>query len=163
MKLNQALTKLRNLKSKISRIEICIDESAVFYEDETPDYSYEDELVKRNALVTEIRDLKTSIQKTNASTTVIFNGESKTITELILINADLRSEMAFINRQLQHSTDGNDFYSRRGGPRTKETVKKVLANGCDKSSFQNVLNSLESTKENLEEVLGNANSSTDLV
>lgn len=163
MKLNQALTRLRNLRSKVSRVETCIEECAVHYEDEVPPYVYSEELVKRNNLLSDIRDLKSRIQVTNATTTVNFGGAEKTLAELILINADIRSEMAFLSKQLQHSTEASDIWSRRSGGRSKESVKKVYAEGFDKVKFQKMLNDLESKKENLEEVLGQANASTDLV
>jgi len=160
MILGQALTQLKNLKSKAARTEVYINASAVYYEDATPDYDYEQELINRANLNEEILKLKTRIQLTNAKTMVTHKGQSITLAELILRNAALRTEMAFVARQMSHTADEE---SRWGGGRKKDELKKVLAKGCDKQVFKKRIDELEREKEELEACLAWANSSTTLV
>jgi len=42
MFLSQALTKVKNLKSKLARVDKVIDECTVHYEDAKPEYIYAD-------------------------------------------------------------------------------------------------------------------------
>jgi hypothetical protein len=158
MYLNEALTKLKNLKSKAARIDTYINASAVFYEDTTPEYVYADELVNRATLLKDILDLKTRIQTTNVMTLTYYKGNQHTLAELILINASLRAEMGFYTNQGNHSTAAD-----RWNKRTKDDIKQVLAPGCDKVAFRKKIESLELDKEELEGILAKANASTQLV
>lgn len=160
MLLGQALTQLKNLKSKAARTEAYINASAVFYEDSTPDYDYSAEMANRAALNDEILKLKTRIQITNANTNVTIKGVTITLAELILRNAALRAEMAFVARQMAHTADEE---SRWSGGRKKDELKKVLAKGCDKQSFKKLLDEMEKDKEDIEAVLAGANATTTLV
>lgn len=160
MLLSQGLTQLKNLKSKAARTETYINSSAVYYEDTVPEYDYEQELVNRANLNDEILNLKTRIQITNATTIVNFGVKRITLAELILRNAALRTEMAFVAAQMRHTADETDRWS---GGRKKDELKKVLAKGCEKQSLKHMLDQLEKDKENLEAVLANANATTTLV
>lgn len=157
MFLNEALTKLKNLKSKATRIESYINNSAVHYEDQTPEFIYADELKNREAVQREIVELKSRIQKTNALTDVTYKGKTISLTELILTNASIRAEMAFLAQQSRWDANGNRYSGR-----TKDDVKQVLATGCDKVAFRKSLETLEKEKEELESVMANANASTKL-
>ena len=160
MFINEALTKLKNLKSKATRTEKYINESAVHYEDQTPEYDYETEMVSRLSLQEEIVKLKAAIQRTNATTMVSFNGQQLSVAELILRNAQLRTELAFLAKQMEHSVSET---SRYGSGRTKDDIKKVFAKGCDKAYFKKEIDRVERAKEDLEAVLASANSSTPLI
>lgn len=159
MFVNEALTKLKNLKSKAARTEKYINESATHYEDQTPEYDYETEVLSRRSLQEEIVTLKASIQRTNALTLVKFNGQDMSLAELILRNAQLRTELAFLSKQMEHSTTETGHFVRG---RTKEDIKKVFAKGCDKSLFKKEIDRVEKLKEELEAVMAGANSSTPL-
>ncbi len=160
MFINEALTKLKNLKSKATRTEKYINESAVYYEDQTPEYDYETEMVARLGLQEEIVVLKTQIQRTNALTKVVYQGQEMSLAELILRNAQFRTELAFLAKQLEHSVSETGLYS---SGRTKDDIKKVFAKGCDKSFFKKEIDRVERAKEELEAVLAAANSSTLLI
>lgn len=159
MYLNEALTKLKNLKSKVARVETYIEASAVYYEDQVPEYDYETELVHRANLNDDILELKTRIQITNATTSVALGSENMTLAKLILMNAQLRAEMSFVTKQMAHSAGADSLY--RG--RTKDDLKKVLAKGCDKQELKRRLDLLEQDKEELERVMASTNASTTLV
>jgi hypothetical protein len=156
--LNEALAKLKNLKSKAARTEKLINECAVHFIDETPEFSYEDEMRVRSKLQLEILDLKSKIQQTNATTMVHFDGRDITLSELVLINANLRIEMAFLNVQSQHTASETNRYSSR----TKDDVKKVLAQGCDKAAFRRKIEALEVKKQEVESIMAAANAATQL-
>jgi hypothetical protein len=161
MKLAEALQKLKTLKSKVTRVETYIDSSVMGYEDETLEYVYADEVKARVDLENEIMALKTNIALTNANTAVPFMGSTFSLAGLILLNARLRTEIAFYQKQLKHSL--TDTTSYRHVERTKDHVKKVFAAGYDKKTIRVAIDSLEQQKEELDSVIANANQSTDLV
>lgn len=160
MYLGQALTKLKNLKSKASRTAKYIDESAVHYEDQIPEYDYESEVIALRNLNESILKLKTAIQLTNATTKVSFRGSELSLAELILRNAQLRTDLAFAAEQMKHSISETGRYM---SSRTKDEIKKVFAKGCDKTMFKAEIDRLEREKEELEAVLAEANASTPLI
>lgn len=160
MFLSEALTKLKNLKSKASRVEKYINESAVYYADEIPQYDYEEEMLTRVQLNHEILELKAAIQKTNVNSLVELDGKQVPLSVVILLNAQIRAELAFIAKQMEHSTSE---VSRWGGERTKDHVAKKFAKGCDKASFKRQLDALEKRKEEIEKVMAAANASTPLI
>ena len=159
MFINEALTKLKNLKSKATRTEIYINECAVYYEDDHPEHVYSEEMLIRNSINEEIIKLKANIQNTNAVTLVNYKNQTITLSELILRNAQLRIEMAFVTHQMTHSNNERNPYASR----TKDNIKKVLALGCDKAIFKKQLDELEKEKEEIERVMALVNSSTSLV
>lgn len=161
MNLSQALTKVRNLKSKLSRTEKLILAGAVHYEDRNPECFYLDELDVRAKLIKELRSLRTRIQKTNVQTKVVWGKEEVTLAELILINADIRSHMAFLNSQLELSTEEDAGW--RSKPRTKDDVVKVFADGFSKEELREELSVYEVLKENMDSLMASVNNSTELV
>lgn len=161
MKLAEALQKLKTLKSKVTRVETYIDSSVVGYEDETPEYVYADEVQTRVALENEILQLKTKIVLTNAHTPVPFMGSITSLAGLLLVNARLRTEIAFYQKQLKCTlTDTTSYHHVE---RTKDHVKKVFAAGYDKKILRANIDSLEKQKEELDGIIANTNQSTDLV
>jgi len=158
MKLSTALNKIKNLKSKIAQVHTYINESAVHYEDAEPPYIYEDEVARRIALIQDLRDLKVRIQLTNAKTMVTFDGHDLSLTELIMINADTRSEMAFAKEQMAHSLEGSRFETR-----TAESVKKMYAIEHHKEKCREWLEKLEIQKEKIDEAIADINAKTDLI
>lgn len=159
MYLSEALTKLKNLKSKAARVEGYINACAVHYEDDKPEHNYLDECKVREELNAQILELKTRIQLTNAQTSVSYRGDRMTLSQLILTNAALRAEMAFVAKQMGHTATSENIYSSR----SKDDIKKVLAEGCSKPFFKAQLDALEAEKEELERVMAAANASTTLV
>lgn len=158
MKLATALTKLKNLKSKVARAEAYINACVVQYEDKPSEYNYQEEVQTRTNLENEIMQLKTNIQLTNATTTATFNGANVSLAGLILLNARLRTELSFWNKMLKHTTETGSLYSER----TKDHITKVYAEGFDKKVVRQTIDTLEKQKEMLESVLANANLTTDL-
>jgi hypothetical protein len=161
MYLSQALTKVRNLKSKLSRVDKIIDQITVQYEDAKPEYEYSKEIATRNKLVEEIRKVKADIQRTNATTRVVWLKEDISLTELILINADLRSDMAFVQKLLDTPLEEE----RRWGAssRSKDDIKKVYAAGYSKMELREQLDTLEKLKESMDGLMAQINNSTVLV
>lgn len=161
MYINEALTRLKNLKSKIARVEGYIENSAVYYEDVKPDHVYKEELFNRAQLNSDILKLKTAIQITNANTKVKYKNEWITLAELILRNAQLRSELSFVAKQMKHTTasERSSIFDKR----TKDDVKKLLAEGVDKQMFKAAIDELEHAKEDIEAVMAHANASTTLL
>lgn len=157
MKLTTALTKLKNLKSQLARTEGYIATSVVHFEDEQPEHNYASETETRTKLVNEIMDLKKRIALSNCTTSVDFGTRKVTINELILLNAQLRSELAYWTKMQSHSTQLNIYEAR-----TKEQVKKVFAEGFSKAEVKSKINQLEKSKEQVESILAQANMETDL-
>lgn len=158
MYLNEALTKLKNLKSKASRVEGYIEASAVFYEDQEPEHNYEQEVLNREHLNREILELKTRVQLTNATTNVQYRGVQMTLSQLILENAALRAEMAFVTKQMAHSAFTESYHGRK-----KDDIKKIVAPGCNKQALKIRLDLLEQEKESIEQVMAHANADNELV
>ena len=161
MKLSEALTKLKNLKSQLSRVEGYVNSSVIHFVDEQPEYSYAEESKVRSQLVNAILDLKTQIQVTNTNTKADFQGSSVTLAHLILLNSQLRSEMAFLSKLLGNKVEYEGGYL--SGGRTKETIKKVFAEGFDKKHIRKSIETLEKAKEELESLLAHLNLKTDLI
>ena len=160
MFISQALTKVKNLKSKLARADKIIEGCAVHYEDVAPEYSYGLEMVSRIKLINEITDIKTQIQLTNTVTLVVWLGQTITLAKLILVNADLRSELAFIQKQLDIQLEASDGW--RQTTRSKDDIKKVYADGYDKNSLRNELENLENLKEKIDGLMNSVNASTTL-
>lgn len=158
MKLTAALSKLKNLKSQLARVEGYISESVVFFEDDVPEYDYQKETEARTKMVNDVLDLKTRISLTNCVTKVEFAGKQVTIHELVLLNAQLRSELAYWTKMQVHNTNVSAYEAR-----TKDTVKKRFAAGFSKMDVKAKLNQLEKSKEQVEAVMAQANMETDLV
>lgn len=161
MYLSEALTKLKNLKSKAKRVESYIEGSAVYYEDQPPEYVYLEEIKSRAKIQEEILTLKVNIQRTNTNTWVKFGGKTITLTELILLNTECRTELAFLAKQTVHALNSDSRYGASN--RTKDEIKKVFAPGCDKSTFKKAIDSLEQSKEGIEAIMASTNASTPLI
>jgi hypothetical protein len=159
IKLSTALAKLKKLKSQIARTNKYVEESVVHFEGEEPPYEYEAEIECRRKLLSELRSLKARITATNVVTKVNFsdNAPAVSLNELILLNAELRSEMAYWTEMLKQRVDP-PF-----GGRTTNDIKKVFAKGFNKAEIKAKLNQLEKSKEQVEQVLNKANAETDLV
>ncbi len=158
--ISEALNKLKNLKSRIARVEKYIDQSVLFYEDERPEYDYNTELQVRFELINSVRELKAQIQRTNAVTMVDHKGASLSLAELILVNADLRSELAFQQKQLDLSTSDEGRYY---GKRTRDDIKKKFAEGYNKNKLRETISQLETSKEEVESLINSTNLKTKLV
>ena len=158
MYLNEALTKLKNLKSKVARVEGYIDASAVYYEDQAPEHDYSTELQNRATLNRDILHMKTLVQLTNASTQVTLKGLEMSLSQLILENAQLRAEMAFVTKQMAHTATTESYHGRK-----KDDIKKLLDPAVDKKLLKARLDTLEQEKEELERVMAQANANTKLV
>ena len=157
MKLASALAKLKSLKNQLIRTESYITESMSYAADSTPLYNYKTEVETRGRLVNEIMDLKSLIAATNNTTKVNFNDQTLILNELILLNAQLRSELAYWAKiQKAIRVDTNPF-------RTTDTVKQVLAEGLDAQELKKKLLQLERTKEAVDACILQANLETELV
>lgn len=160
MKLVTALTKLKNIKSQIARVDGYIDESTIHYENDIPPHDFLTETNTRHKLISEARALKVLIMQTNASTVVPFNDNKPvSLNDLILLNAEIRSELAHWTKLLALKCEEENRFTGR----TTETIKKIFATGYNKSEIKVKLNQLEKTKEQVEAVLLQANMETDLV
>jgi hypothetical protein len=157
MKLNEALTILKNMKSKLKRTDSYIQAAAVHSEDSAPEYVYEEEVKEHYRLTNDIINLKTWIAKTNVNTTIKNGDQSLSLNELILNNATFRSELAFWTAMLDHTTE------EKYASRTKDTVKKVYAAGYSKADIRNRINNLEASKEFVEKLIAKANAETELM
>lgn len=161
MKLTTALTKLKNLKSQLSRVDGYVTESVVLYEGDEPEHNFAKESENRRVLINDIRSLKVRIMQTNAVTKVIFvdGAPPVSLNDLILLNAELRSELAHWTKLLGVKAEEDHRFTAR----TKDTVKKIYAPGYSKTEIKAKLNQLEKSKEQVESTLLQANTETDLV
>lgn len=159
MKLTAALSKLKSLKSQLARVDGYVNSSIIFYEGDTPEHVYMEEVANRAKLVLEIRTLKGKIMITNVNTSVPVGDKVSNIADLILLNAELRSELAQWTKLLGMKTDSESYLSQR----TKDTVKKVFAPGYDKKEIKARIVQLEKSKEQIDGLIAQANMETDLV
>lgn len=158
MKLSTALNKLKTIKGNITQVDKYINACISHYEDELPEFDYLSEMNTRADLIKEIIKLKTAIQITNTKTNIVYNGQTMSMTELILYNANVRAYIKLIQSQIDH----NLIISRYDN-RSKEQVKKVFATGYDKKELRKELSSLEIEKEQIDTIMANTNAVTDLV
>ena len=158
MYLSEALTKLKNLKSKAKRIDVYISASVVYYEDAEPEYVFLEECANRDEIQAEILNLKSKIIKTNANTLVNYNNQSISLTKVILLNAQARIQLAFLSGLQALEKSGHSYVSR-----TREEIKKVYAVGYDKTNIKISIDAVEQKKEVLESIMANANANTPLV
>jgi len=161
MYLSQALTKIKNLKSKLARVDLAIAGCATHYEDSEPEYNYAEECKTRAKLLDEVRDLKTRVLLTNAQTSVVWQKDTMTLAQLILVNADLRSEMAWVTKQLAVALEEDSGW--RSKTRSKDDIKKVYAEGYSKNKLRAELEFLEANKEQIDGLMASVNNSTTLV
>lgn len=159
MKLTAALSKLKNLKSQLARVDGYVNSSIVFYEGDEPEHIYLEEVANRAKLVLETRKLKGQIMTTNVSTLVELDDKKVNIADLILLNAEARSELAHWTKLLGMKTDDSGIYSSR----TKDTIKKVFAEGYDKKEIKARILQLEKVKEQVDGLIAQANMETNLM
>lgn len=159
MKLSGALAKLKSLKSQLARVDGYVNSSVVFYEGDEPEHVYLDEVENRRKLVNDIRNLKVRIMNTNAATKVQLDTGMTTLTDLILLNAELRSELAHWTKLLGLKADTESHFTAR----TKDTVKKVYAEGYNKKEIKACISRLEKSKEQVDSLVGQVNQETDLL
>lgn len=159
MKLQEALLKLKNLKSRLVKTQAAVVASIVHYEDETPEFNYVEEFNNNVALEEEVLELKSNIQQTNVRT---LTSQGVSLAELILVNADLRAKIAFTNKLLEQTVtfEGGRLY---GNNKTKDSVNKRYAEGYNKKNLRLAVQQLETTKENVEAQIARLNMTTDLI
>jgi len=161
MFLSQALTRIKNIKSKLARVDLAITACATHYEDSNPEYNYAAECKTRSTLLDEVRELKTRVLLTNAQTNVVWQKDTMTLAQLILINADLRSEMAWVTKQLAVGLEDDSGW--RSKTRSKDDIRKVYADGYNKNLLRVQLELLETNKEQIDGLMASVNNSTTLV
>lgn len=160
MKLTAALSKLKSYKSQLKRVDGYIEKSLVFYEGDQPEHVYTEETENRRKLVQDIRVLKGRIMATNVTTKVpLEDGKTSTLTELILFNAELRSELAHWTKLLGTTAEVDSHFHGR----TKDTVKKVFAEGFNKKEIKARINQLEASKAKIDDLIQQANMETELL
>ncbi len=101
---------LRELKRKQSQLVRKINLRAITFnykKDERPEVSFTSVTSEIRQLALEIRDLKLQIEYTNNTTQVDFEGEQRSIADLILRIGDLRSEL----KQLGELIERKRYYS----------------------------------------------------
>jgi len=157
MKLSAALSKLKSLKSQLARVDNYVASSVVLYEGDTPEHVYMEEVENRRKLVNDIRALKGRIMATNVSTIVPVGDKTSNIADLILLNAELRSELAHWTKLLGIKLDA-EYTSR-----SKDDLKKVFAAGYDKKEIKAKISQLEKAKEQIDGLVAQANMETTLV
>lgn len=98
MYLGAALQELKILQSKLARLYRLRLDTFNVLENKPVEVAFPAVTAEIDALVTEIRDLKVRITKTNATTAVAVDGETMSIQELILRVGDLRSELSALEQ-----------------------------------------------------------------
>lgn len=159
MKLTAALAKLKSLKSQLARVDGYVTKAVTFYEGDEPEHVYLEEVASRSKLVHEIRQLKGRIMSTNTSVTVDIGDKKVNIADLILLNAELRSELAHWSKLLGITADEESRFTSR----TTDTVKKVFAPGYNKKEIKARISQLEKSKEQIDGLVQQANMENDLV
>jgi len=94
MKLGAALQNLKILQSKLARLYRLRADTFNVLESKSVEVDYDQLTAEITALVDEVRELKTRIVKTNANSMVTVEGKEMSIQELILLIADLRSDLS---------------------------------------------------------------------
>ncbi len=91
--LGAALQELKTMQSKLARLFRLRVDTFNYLENKAIEVPFEGVTADIEALVTDIRELKVRIHKTNANTTVSAEGKNMSLQALILLIGDLRSEL----------------------------------------------------------------------
>ncbi|MHA1148359.1 MAG: hypothetical protein ACTSR8_08945 [Promethearchaeota archaeon] len=94
MLLGAALQELKIMQSKLARLYVLRRDTFNYLENKSKEVDFEEISKEINDLITEIRNLKVRIAKTNSNSSIDVQGKKITIQKLILLIGDLRSELA---------------------------------------------------------------------
>ena len=158
MNLTTALNKVKTLKGKLARVSQAVNRSIILTENVAPDYVFLEVEEERLNLVNQLRDLKGKIQHTNQITAVEFDGKSCTLAELLLLNADLRSELAILQSRVSLDLEPNRFASLHGA----EAPAKSYAVGFSKAGLETKIDELNERKSEVDALIGYTNARTTL-
>jgi len=84
-----------------------------------------------------------------------------TLARLILTNANIRSELAFLQKQLDVKLEADAGW--RQTTRSKDDIKKVYAEGFNKSALSETIDKCETLKEKIDGLMNSTNASTALI
>jgi len=93
MFIGAALQELKIHQSKLARLYRLREDTFNYLENKKVEVDFAQITKEIEVLVKQIRDLKTKIIKTNANSKIVVEGTEMTIQELIILIADLRSEL----------------------------------------------------------------------
>lgn len=151
MLLGAALQELKIMQSKLARLFQLRRETFNVLENKEPEVEFNDITSQIDALVDEIRLLKTKIAKTNNTVSLEVDGKKISIQELILLIADLRSHLF----QLEYLKPRGPVYL--GG----QAVEYIPQRKQDEMA--ELISEVEERKADLDKILQAKNWSTDLL
>lgn len=158
MNLTSALNKIKTLKGKLSRLQSAANKAIIIKEGVAPDHNFLEIERERQEVAEELRQLKVAIAHTNQITTVEYQGDRMTLAELILINADLRSELAVQQARLSLNIDPDS----RGVFDNSAPLAKSYAEGFSKKQLELTIDELNNEKSTIDALIGYTNASTTL-
>ncbi len=159
MKLNLAMNTVSQLKSKLMRQSKIVQDCTSYFEDEKVEYNFKEEIENYEKIQKELLNLKTKIQLTNAKTLVSFEGNTISLTQLIILNGEITAQLHFWQHSLAAQIDQHSYHRTR----TKEEIKKVLADGFSKKSIEEKVQVLEARKQSVNSLIAQINLTTDLI
>ena len=113
MNLSEELDELTILKNRIARTMDFREKTVKHPKDQVPEKTFAQLTQEIKDLATKATKLKTQIAVANANTIVFFDGDKLKLCELILMQGDIRSELASLKKMLGIK-DKKSFSSNEG-------------------------------------------------
>ena len=151
MFLGAGLQELKTMQSKLLRLYRLRENTFNVLESKKIEVDFDTVSKEINELVTNIRELKVQINKTNTNTTIRVEDKVMTIQELIIIIGDLRSELS----RLQLLRPRGPVYL--GGQAVEYIPQKK------QNEIANLISDMEQRKADLDKVLQSNNWKTELI
>jgi len=151
MFLGAGLQELKTMQSKLLRLYRLRENTFNVLENKKVEVDFDTVSKEINELVTNIRELKVQINKTNTNTTIRVEDKDMTIQELIIIIGDLRSELS----RLQLLRPRGPVYL--GGQAVEYIPQKK------QNEIANLISDMEQRKADLDKVLQSNNWKTELI
>ena len=151
MFLGAGLQELKTMQSKLLRLYRLRENTFNVLESKKVEVDFDTVSKEINELVTNIRELKVQINKTNTNTTIRVEDKVMTIQELIIIIGDLRSELS----RLQLLRPRGPVYL--GGQAVEYIPQKK------QNEIANLISDMEQRKADLDKVLQSNNWKTELI
>lgn len=154
MKLGEALAQLKKERSRLARL-ISLRKENVYVE-KGKQSPFNPEQIGRDISnkINQIRELKIRIQKTNLKT--LLHEEKISLAEAIILIGDIRSKISHLSNLF---TEKKEYYSFR--LRSKDDIEKIAQ--LDESDIEKEIESLESEKIRIDNLIQIANWETELV
>lgn len=155
MKLTEALSELKSIKGRIARALDYRHTTAKHLKSEQPSSDFEAASDNIKDLMLAATNLKTSIAVANANTIVRFDDAQMPLQRLILMQGDVRSELAALKKML--GSPGKNKFDRDEGIFTNDYDPERYVYQLSKEDIEELILAAEKKKRSMDAVIQRAN------